>query len=211
MYEKQEDVFYYITVMNENYPMPAMPEGCKDGILRGMYKFKKSQKKSALKVHLLGSGAIMNEVLKAQEVLENDYKVSADVWSVTSYKQLRLDGMETERWNLLNPDKNPKLSYLQELTKDETGIFVSASDYVQMIGDSISKWLPSPLITLGTYGFGRSDGRDELRDFFEVDYKYIVLASLSGLVKNGKIKADVLKKAISELNINPNKPNPLKD
>ncbi len=211
MYEKQENIFYYITVMNENYPMPPMPKGVKDGILKGMYKYKKSDKaKSKTKAHLLGSGTIMNEVLKAQEILEKDYDVSADVWSVTSYKELHIDAMETERENILNGAKNAKEPYIAQITKDESGVFVAASDYVQILEDSISKWLPGKLLTLGTFGFGRSEGRKSLRDFFEVDAKHIVYATLYGLLRDNKIKADVLKKAAKKLEIDPKKANPIR-
>ncbi|MBU2491730.1 MAG: pyruvate dehydrogenase (acetyl-transferring), homodimeric type [Bacteroidetes bacterium] len=212
MYEKQEDVFYYITVMNENYIQPEMPKGknIKEGILKGMYKFSESKKKSNAKAHLLGSGTILNECIKAAEILEDKYKVSTDVWSVTSYKQLRLDAMDATRYNILNPGKKEKTPYIQEITKDEKGVFVAASDYVQILADSISKFLPGPLTTLGTYGFGRSEGRKSLRDFFEVDAKHIVFATLYALSKDGKIKSDVLKKAQKELGINPDKLNPLK-
>ena len=211
MYEKQEDVFYYITVMNENYLQPEMPKGVKDGILKGMYKYKTSKMKSVkAKAHLLGSGAIMNEVLKAQEILENDYAVSADVWSVTSYKNLHLDALDIERWNMMNPDKKAKTPYIAQITKSEEGVYVSASDYVQLLGDSISKWLPGKLTTLGTFGFGRSEGRAALRDFFEVDAKHIVYATLYSLVNEKVLKADLLKKAITKLGINTKKLNPLK-
>lgn len=198
--------------MNENYVQPPMPKGkdIKDGILKGMYKLKASPKKAAkVKAHLLGSGTILNETLKAQEILEKDYDVSTDVWSVTSYKNLHLDALETERWNMLNPDKKAKTPYISEITKDEKGIFVSASDYVQILGDSISKWLPGPLHTLGTFGFGRSEDRSNLRNFFEVDAKHIVYATLYSLVKEGSLKKDILKKAIKDLVIDTDKPNPM--
>jgi len=213
MYEKQENHYYYITVLNENYPMPEMPKikGIKEGILKGMYKFHASKKKSGNKVHLMGSGAILNEVIKAQTILEEKYGVSADIWSVTSYKMLRLDAMECERHNMLNADSQKKTPFISQVTEGESGVFVSASDYVQILGDSISKWLPGPLTTLGTYGFGRSEGREALRDFFEVDAKHIVYASLYALYKDKKIKAAALKAAAKELGINPDKPNPLKD
>ncbi len=210
MYEKQEDVFYYITVMNENYPMPQMPKGVKEGILKGIYKFKKSKKKTTKnKVHLFGSGAILNEALKAAEILESKFNVPADVWSVTSYKSLHYDAVDTERWNMLNPDKKPKTPYIAEATKGENGVYVAALDYVQILGDAISKWLPGPLHTLGTLGFGRSESREALRDFFEVDAKHIAYAALYSLVKENKLKSDILKKAIKELEINPGKPNPI--
>ncbi|OGU33318.1 MAG: pyruvate dehydrogenase (acetyl-transferring), homodimeric type [Ignavibacteria bacterium GWB2_35_6b] len=212
MYEKQEDIFYYITVMNENYVQPEMPKvkNIKEGILKGMYKFSESKKKSEAKAHLMGSGTILNECIKAAEILEDKYKVSTDVWSVTSYKQLSLDALDATRHNILNPGEAEKIPYVQGITKDEKGVFVAASDYVQMLADSISKYLPAPLTTLGTFGFGRSEGRKSLRDFFEVDAKHIVYATLYALSKEGKIKADVLKKAQKDLGINPGKLNPLK-
>ncbi|MAT59526.1 MAG: pyruvate dehydrogenase (acetyl-transferring), homodimeric type [Ignavibacteriae bacterium] len=211
MYEKQEDVYYYITVMNENYAQPEMPKGTKEGILKGMYKFYSSKKNSKAKAHLMGSGSILNEVIKAKDILEKDYNVSADIWSVTSYKNLHLDALQTERENLLSGNKKPNLPYVAEITKGEKGVFISASDYVQILGDSISKWLPSPLHTLGTFGFGRSEGRDELRDFFEVNTKHIVYATLYSLAKEGTVKWETVKKAAKDLGIDSEKKNPFKD
>lgn len=213
MYINQEDIYYYITVMNENYAQPAMPEGAKEGILKGMYKLKKSASDDQFKkVNLLGSGAILNEVLKAQQILEENYGVSADVWSVTSYKELHKDAMEAERWNMFHPDADePMIPYIQQVTKDEKGLFVSASDYVQILADSIAKYLPEKLFTLGTYGFGRSDSRAYLRDFFEVDAKHIVLASLFSLQREGRVEAATVKKAIEDLGIDEYKLNPFKD
>jgi len=208
MYEKQENVFYYITIMNENYAQPNMPEGAKEGILKGMYKFRTSELKNAkAKAQLLGSGTILNEVIKAADILEKDYKVASNIWSVTSYKNLHLDAQETERWNMFNPDKEAKVPYIAEVTKGEEGVYVAASDYVQLSSDAMAKWLPGPLHSLGTFGFGRSEGRTSLRDFFEVDAKHIVYATL---MREGKIKADVVKKALKELEINPEKLNPAK-
>jgi pyruvate dehydrogenase E1 component len=210
MYEEQESIFYYITLMNENYPMPAMPKGSADGILKGIYKFKSSAKKSSkLKANLFGSGTIMNEVLKAQEILENDYRVAADVYSVTSYKEVRRNALEADRWNMLNPTKKKKTSYIGELFKNNEGVFVAATDYLKALPDLIAKWLPKPLASLGTDGFGRSESREALRDFFEVDAKHIVFATLGELSKEGKIKNIILDKAKRELEINPDKPNPL--
>ncbi|MBI9070884.1 MAG: pyruvate dehydrogenase (acetyl-transferring), homodimeric type [Melioribacteraceae bacterium] len=210
MYEKQEDLFYYITIMNENYIQPEMPAGVKEGILKGMYKFKKSNKKSKVKAQLIGSGTILNEVLKASEILEKDYNVSADIWSLTSVKELHLDAQETERWNMLNPDKKAKTPYIAEITKDEKGAFVYASDYLQFSGDSLAKWLPGKLTTMGTFGFGRSESRESLRDFFEVDAKHITYSTLYALYTEGSIKKDVLTKAQKALGINPEKLNPAK-
>ncbi|MFB3055914.1 MAG: pyruvate dehydrogenase (acetyl-transferring), homodimeric type, partial [Ignavibacteriaceae bacterium] len=210
MFEDQEKVFYYITLMNENYPMPPMPKGAQNGILKGMYKFKSSSKKNAkLKANLFGSGTIINEVLKAQEILEQDYRVAADVWSVTSYKEVRRDALDIERWNMLNPTRKQKEAYITELFKNNDGVFVAASDYLKALPDTIAKWLPKPLASLGTDGFGRSASRTALRDFFEVDAKHIVFAALGELAKQGKIKNSMLDKAKKELGINPDKLNPL--
>ncbi len=209
MYEKQENVFYYVTVMNENYAQPEMPEGVEEGIKKGMYRFRKtSMKKKANKVNLLGSGTIMNEVIKAADILEKEYSVPADIWSVTSYKALHTDGMETDRWNRMNPDQEKKVPYISEITKGEDGLFVAASDYVQILKDAVSKWLPAPLVSLGTFGFGRSDGRDELRDFFEVDAKHIVYATLYSLNQQDKFDSKKLKKAAENLGIDFEKANP---
>lgn len=209
MYEKQEDVYYYITVMNENYAQPHMPEGVEEGIKKGLYKLYKSSVESDLKVHLFGSGSILNECIKAKDVLEEKFGVSADVWSATSYKMLHLDAVATERDNMMNPSDKPKKPYVKEITENEKGVFVAASDYVQILKDSISKWLPGNLITLGTFGFGRSETREDLRDFFEVDAKHIVYASLYGLFNEGKFGLDELSSAAKELGIDRNKKNPM--
>jgi pyruvate dehydrogenase E1 component len=209
MYEEQESVFYYLTVMNENYQMPKMPEGAKEGIVKGMYKLKSSElKPPKFRAQLFGSGTILNEVVKAQEILQ-DYKVAADVWSVTSYKELRREALDIERWNLLHPSEEPKVPYITKMLKDEEGVFVASSDYVKALPDSISKWFPRPLMSLGTDGFGRSESRMGLRDFFEVDAKHVVLAVLYSLQKEGKIKSTVVDKAMKDLDINPEKRNPM--
>jgi len=209
MYEEQENVFYYLTVMNENYHMPQMPEGAKDGIVKGMYKLKQSDKKNLkLKAQLFGSGTILNEAVKAQEILE-EYKVAADVWSITSYKELRKDALNIERWNMLHPGEETKIPYITKMLKNSEGVFVAASDYVKALPDSIAKWFPRRLYSLGTDGFGRSEGREELRDFFEVDAKHITLAVLYALAKEDSIKMSIVESAIKELEINPGKPNPM--
>lgn len=212
MYEKQEDLFYYITVMNESYEQPPMPKtATKESILKGMYKFQESKKKNAkAKAHLMGSGTILNEVRKAADILEKQFNIAADIWSVTSYKELHRDIMDTERYNRMNPTKKEKEPFVKEITKNEKGIFIAASDYVQILADSISRYLPGQFASLGTFGFGRSEGRASLRDFFEVDAKHIAYAALHTLVQDGKLKVDVLKKAVKDLKINPEKPNPLK-
>ncbi|MBT8381597.1 MAG: pyruvate dehydrogenase (acetyl-transferring), homodimeric type [Ignavibacteria bacterium] len=210
MFQDQENIFYYITAMNENYVMPEMPKGVKEGILKGMYKFKSSKMKNAkTRAHLFGSGTILNEVLKAQEILEKDHKVSADVWSVTSYKELRREALEVERWNMLNPTKKQKVSYIEQTLKKEDGVFVASSDYVKALPDSIAKWFPQTLYSLGTDGFGRSGSREALRDFFEVDHRHIVYAVLGALAKEGKIKDTLLEKVKKDLKIKTDKPNPM--
>ncbi len=209
MYEKQENGFYYLSVGNENYPMPPMPQGAKEGIIKGMYKFMASQKAAGLKVHLLGSGAIMNQIIEAQKILEENYNVSADVWSVTSYNELRREALMAERWNMFHPTETPKVPYVTQCFKNENGVFVAASDYMKALSCSITKWMPGRLISLGTDGFGRSDSRKALRDFFEVDSRHIVFAALGGLYREKKISEDILKKAMKDLQINPDKLNPM--
>ena len=210
MYEKGEDVYYYITMMNEFYPMPAMPPGVKEGILKGMYRYRPATaKKTPLKVNLLGSGTILNEVVKAQEMLESQYGVAAEVWSVTSYKELYTDAVETERWNRLHPQQEHKRCHLQECFQDRDGVFVAASDYMKALSSMIAPWVPGCLIPLGTDGFGRSDTRAALREYFEVDARFITLAALSGLADEGKIKREKVQKAIREMDLNPDKASPL--
>jgi pyruvate dehydrogenase E1 component len=190
--------------------MPAMPDGAhvREGILKGMYLFKPSQKKDAKqRAQLFGSGAIMFEVLKAQEILEK-YGVAADVWSVTSYKELYRDGNDCERWNMLHPGEAPKVPFVTRQLKDTQGVLVAASDYMKVLPESISQWMPRPLVALGTDGFGRSESRASLRDFFEVDAKHIVLATLHALAREKKIESQSLNQAIKELGINPGKANP---
>jgi pyruvate dehydrogenase E1 component len=209
MYDDGESIFYYFTVMNENYAMPAMPENCADGILKGMYRCSASENKQAkLRAQLFGSGAILNEALKAQKILNEKYGVAADVWSVTSYKELYRDGHACERWNRLHPDKPPKVPYVTQCVRDAPGVFVAASDYLKIMPDSISRWFPRPLISLGTDGFGRSESRAALRDFFEVDARHITLATLRTLAEEKQIKPEVVQRAIKDLEIDPEKPDP---
>jgi pyruvate dehydrogenase E1 component len=210
MYKEGENIFYYITVMNEPYAMPTMPAGVEEGILKGMYKFRgAANKKSKLRAQLFGSGAILNEVVAAQEILEQKYGVSADVWSVTSYKCLYTDGIETERWNRLHPSTKPRVPYVKQCLEGSQGVLVAASDYLKTLPNMISKWMPGRLATLGTDGFGRSEGRTSLREFFEVDSRFITLATLHELYTDGQLEKSVLDKAVTELAINPDKPNPV--
>src|SRR3954451_6825877 len=208
MYQDQESVFYYLTVMNEQYTMPEMPAGSRDGILKGMYKFKASpDTKAKLRAQLFGSGAILNEVIAAQEILQK-YGVAADVWSVTSYTELYRDGHHCERWNMLHPGEKPKVPYVAQCLKDAPGVFVAASDYCKVLPDSIDRWVPRKIRALGTDGFGRSEDRAALRDFFEVDARFVAVATLSELLKEGQIDAKIVAQAIADLAINPEKPNP---
>jgi pyruvate dehydrogenase E1 component len=210
MYKDGENWFYYITVMNEQYAMPPMPAGAREGILKGMYKYRASvNKKAKLKAQLFGSGAILNEALRAQEILEQKYSVAAEVWSVTSYKELYVDAIETERWNRLNPGEKPRVPYVSRCLADAPGVLVAASDYLKTLPNMIAKWMPRRLAALGTDGFGRSEGRTSLRDFFEVDAKFIVLATLHELSADGKIDAKVVDQAIVDLGIVKSKPNPV--
>jgi len=213
MYEEQESIFYYLTVGNENYAMPTIgedKEAITNGILKGMYKFRPSSKKKAkLQAQLFGSGAIMNQVLKAQEYLEEKYDIAADVWSVTSYKELRRDALNVERWNLLHPHEKPKVPYVTQCLADAPGVLVAASDYMKLLPDSIARWAPRPINSLGTDGFGRSESRVALRDFFEVDYRYVSLATLASLAKDKKLNLDVVNAAMEDLEINPAKLNPM--
>ena len=207
MYQEMEDIFYYITLYNENYMQPQMPEGVNEGILRGLYKFKAGPG-GKKKAHLFGSGPIMNSALKAQEILARDYDVSADVWSATSYKLLRNDALETERWNRLHPTDKPKKSYLEKVLAKEKGVFVAVSDNMKIVADQIAPWVPGGLTTLGTDGFGRSESRENLRRYFEVDAESTVIATLHALARKGEVKPEVVAKAIKDLGVNPEKAHP---
>ena len=210
MYKEGENIFYYITVMNEPYAMPAMPKGVEQGILKGMYKLRgATNKKGKLRAQLFGSGAILNEVLRAQELLEKTYGLTVDVWSVTSYKSLYMDAIETERWNRLHPNETPRVPYVTQCLDGEQGVLVAATDYLKVLPAMISKWMPRRLATLGTDGFGRSESRDSLRQFFEVDARFIALATLHELAQDGMVGEATVQNAIKELGINPDKPNPV--
>ncbi len=211
MYEEREDIFYYMTLYNENYPMLKMPDGAREGILKGMYRLRPSDIPAQNgKVNLLGSGPLINEVLKAQKLLAEKYGVASDVWSVTSYKELRRDGLDAERWNLLNPGANPRMPYVQQILQSEQStVFVASSDFIKAIPDSIARWVPGPLHSLGTDGFGRSDSRSALRDFFEVDARYITLAALNGLARQGRIGIDLVQSAEKNLGVQSDKKNPV--
>ncbi|UCH83339.1 MAG: pyruvate dehydrogenase (acetyl-transferring), homodimeric type, partial [Candidatus Latescibacterota bacterium] len=194
------------------YPQPAMPEGVEEGILRGLYKYQSAEKpRSDVTVNLLGSGTILNQVIAAKSILEDQFDIPANVFSVTSYKELYWDALNAERWNLLHPGEERREPYVTQLLGGTGAACVAASDYVTMLPASISKWIPGPVQYIGTEGFGRSEYRETLRDFIEVDARYIVLAALKALAGDGRIKPGVVEKAIKDLNINPDKKNPLKD
>jgi len=190
--------------------MPEMPGDVREGILKGMYKFRAATNGDPkLRAQLFGSGAILNEALRAQEILAEKYGVAADVWSVTSYKALYSDGIETDRWNRLHPGQNPRVPYVTACLADAPGVLVAATDYLKTLPSMISQWIPRRMATLGTDGFGRSEGRASLRDFFEVDSRFITLAALNELFLDGKIERYVIEKAIADLGINSEKPNPV--
>ncbi|MCG8453930.1 MAG: pyruvate dehydrogenase (acetyl-transferring), homodimeric type [Spirochaetales bacterium] len=209
MYEEQKNLFYYITVMNENYSQPAMPEGAEEGIIQGAYLYQKAKNGKQPLVQLMGSGTIFREVLAAAELLEQDWSVRSSIWSVPGVNQLHRDGAECERHNLLHPDKKAKEPYLTSLLKGHEGPAVFSSDYMRAYPEQIRRLIPNPLTVLGTDGYGRSDSRAKLRDFFEVDRHWIVLAALFALVKEGKLPKETVSQAIKRYSINLNKPNPL--
>jgi len=208
MYEKQENIFYYITVMNENYHHPKMPEGVEEGIIKGMYLFSESPTQGE-KVQLLGSGTILRECIEAATLLARDFGVSADVWSVTSFNELRREGLDCDRWNMLNPEAEQRVPYVKQCLSQREGPTVAATDYIKTYADQIRNWVPGSYRVLGTDGFGRSDTRKNLRRFFEVDRYYIVVAALKSLAEENKIPATKVKEAIENYAIDVNKPNPL--
>jgi pyruvate dehydrogenase E1 component len=213
MYEKNEDVIYYLTLYNEDYAMPAQPAGVTpEAILKGMYRFRRAPavKNVRGKAHLLGSGPILNYALRAQEILAEQFRVEADVWSVTSYKELRRAALASERWNLLHPAEPPRTSYVEELLGGEEGVFVAASDYLRAVPEMIDRWVPGGLFPLGTDGFGRSESRAALRRHFEIDAECITLAALYRLSRTGAIRPAEVQQAITKLGINPEKLDPLR-
>ena len=207
MVQNQEDVYYYITLMNENYSHPEMPKGSEAGILKGMYSFSKSKAKGP-KVQLMGSGVILREVIAAAELLEKDWGVSPDVWSVTSFTELRREGLDAERWNMLNPEKKQKQSYVAECLNGAEGPVISSTDYMKSFADQIRNFIPQRFVSLGTDGYGRSDSREALRSFFEVDRYYVVLAALKALADDGKLPASKAAEAIKKYKIDISRPNP---
>jgi pyruvate dehydrogenase E1 component len=210
MYGEQESIFYYLTVMNEQYAHPEMPKDARDGILKGMYRLKTAANQEAkLRAQLLGSGAILNEVVAAQEILQK-YGVAADVWSVTSYQELYRDGHACDRWNMLHPAEQPRVPYVTQCLGNAPGVFVAASDYLKVLPDSLDRWMPRRIRSLGTDGFGRSEDRRGLRDFFEVDARFVAVATLAELLKEGQVEAPLVQQAIKDLGIDTEKPDPLR-
>jgi pyruvate dehydrogenase E1 component len=209
MLHEQEDVFYYITLMNENYVHPAMPEGAEDGILKGMYLFHDGGTSNESRVQLLGSGTILREVIEAAELLKNDFGIAADIWSVPSFTELRREGLEVERWNMLHPTSKQKRSWVETCLGDKTGPVVAATDYIKAFADQIRPYVPKRYRVLGTDGFGRSDSRKRLRNFFEVDRHYVALAALKSLADEEEIPASTVEAAIRKYNIDPEKPSPV--
>ena len=202
MQQEGEPVIYYLTVTNASYEMPPMPEGAREGILKGMYRLRPTaHPRRKKKAHLFGSGAILMEVLEAQRMLEEEYGVAADAWSVTSFKQLHQEGADAERWNLLHPGEAPRAPYVQQCLEGETGAFVVASDYVKSLPNSVARWFPRPPVSLGTDGFGRSESRAALRRFFEVDAAMIAYAALADLARQGQLEEKVVRRAREALEI----------
>ena len=210
MVQNQEDVYYYITLMNENYTHPALPKGTEAGILKGLYNFSKSKNAAKdLKVQLMGSGVILREVIAAAEMLEKDWGIAADVWSATSFTELRREGLDCERWNMLNPEKPQRINYIAQCLKDAKGPVIASTDYMKSFAEQIQRFVPNKFVALGTDGFGRSDSREALRDFFEVDRRYVVLAALKALSDEGKLPASTVAEAVKKYNLDSNKPNPV--
>ena len=208
MHVAQENVYYYLTVMNENHPQPAMPEGAREGILRGMHRVREAGNGTHT-VQLLGSGAILREVLEAAELLESDFDVGADVWSVTSFNELRRDALDAQRWNALHPGETRRANYVEEQLSSERGPVIAATDYMKIHADQIRPFVPSEYVVLGTDGYGRSDSRSRLRHFFEVNAAYVVVATLNALADSGAIEPARVREAIEKFGIDPEKPNPV--
>jgi pyruvate dehydrogenase E1 component len=210
MVQNQEDIYYYITVMNENYEHPAMPKGAEDGILKGMYPLSESKSKAKSRVQLLGSGTILREVIAAVDLLEKDWGVAADVWSATSFTELRREGLAADRWNLLHPEDKPRVSYVEQCLAKRAGPVIAATDYMKSFAEQIRPFVPREKVyrVLGTDGFGRSDTRASLRHFFEVNRHWVTIAALKALVEQGELKAKTVAEAIAKYGIDPAKPDP---
>ena len=205
MVQNQEDVYYYITIMNENYTHPALPKDAEQGILKGLYNFSKAKNSQ---VQLMGSGVILREIIAAAELLEKDWGIAADVWSATSFTELRREGLDCERWNMLNPDKPQRVNYVAECLKGAKGPVIASTDYMKSFAEQIQRFVPNKFVALGTDGYGRSDSREALRDFFEVNRYYVVIAALKALSDEGKLPAAKVAEAVKKYKLNAHKPNP---
>ena len=208
MIGEQENIFYYITCMNENYVQPPMPSGVEDGILKGMYLLQVGGQ-GQIRVQLMGSGTILREVLAAAKLLNDDFGIPSDIWSVTSFNELRRDALATERWNQLHPEDEPRKSYLDNCLAGRKGPYVAATDYMKIVPDQVQRWIPGSYVTLGTDGYGRSDDRDALRQFFEVDERYIAVTALKALADDGALDQKTVSEAIRKYGIDPDKPDPV--
>jgi pyruvate dehydrogenase E1 component len=208
MVEREEDCFYYLTLYNENYPMPPMPEGSEEGIVRGIHRVRERAKMGRARVALLGSGPVLREVLRGSEILESRFDVGADVWSVTSWQQLRAEALEVERWNRLHPEESRRTPYVTRMLEGAAGPVVAATDYMKLVPDMVAPWIPGGLVSLGTDGYGFSDTRPALRRHFEVDAEHIAAAALSELARRGTIAGADAAAAIRVLGLDPEKPDP---
>jgi pyruvate dehydrogenase E1 component len=207
MGQEDEDIFYYVTLYNENYPMPQMPEGVEEGVLKGLYLYREAPEEKTHRAQIFGSGTIIQQALRAQEMLA-EFDVAADVWSATSYQQLRTDALDAERWNRLHPDEPKRQPYVTWCLEPHRGPVIAVSDSMKAVPDQISRWVPQPFLPLGTDGFGRSDSREELRRFFEIDAEHVVVATLAALSEFGDLKPEVVAKAIKKYDIDPDRINP---
>jgi pyruvate dehydrogenase E1 component len=209
MFQEQEDVFYYLTVMNENYEHPEMPVGAEADIIKGMYSFKKGGESAGPRVQLLGSGTIFREVIAAADLLKADWGVEADIWGCPSFNELARNGQDVARWNLLHPLEEPKLSHVEQKLAGAKGPVIASTDYIKLFAEQIRPFVKAPYVTLGTDGFGRSDTREKLRHFFEVDRHWVTLAALKALADNGEIGREKVAAALVKYNLDPAKPNPM--
>ena len=208
MFELKENKFYYITAMNENYQQPVMPEGVADGIIKGMYRVRASASETSNKVQLMGAGTILREVLAAAEILEQEYGVAADVWSMTSINELQREGKAAQRWNLLHPEAEPKVPWVTACLADTEGPVVAATDYIKAHTDQIREFVPGRFSVLGTDGYGRSDTRARLREFFEVSREFVVLSALRALADEGRLPMQEVATAMAKLGIHEDKVDP---
>jgi len=208
MYEEKEDLIYYLTVYNEPYLQPSMPKGVEEGIIKGLYLFKKAARKGKLRAQILGSGPMIQIALRAQELLAEFHDVAADVWSATSYQQLRFDALEAERWNRLHPEEAARTPFVTRQLEGASGPVIAVTDSMKAIPDQVSRWVPQPFLPLGTDGFGRSDTRPALRRFFEVDAEHTVVATLAALAAAGELKPEAVSEAIKKYDIDTEAPSP---